>query len=129
MKNIYKILALMVACFCMQACNDYPVDENDLLITDSEECYISSLILRGPDNRDVLVSYDIDDDNNTITGIAKFGTNIKSVKPQCGVAKDCIVTPSMGVWTDFSQPREYTVISGNRQVKKTYTISITVQGE
>ena len=34
-----------------------------------------------------------------------------------------------GVWTDFSQPRQYTVISGNRQVKKTYTVTITLQGE
>ena len=71
----------------------------------------------------------IDDENNTITGIAKFGTNIKKLKPECGTAKDCIVTPTMGVWTDFSQPRQYTVISGNRQVKKTYTVTITLQGE
>ena len=63
------------------------------------------------------------------TEIAKFGTNIKKLKPECGTAKDCIVTPTMGVWTDFSQPRQYTVISGNRQVKKTYTVTITLQGE
>lgn len=121
MKNLYKILTLVIVCLLSQSCNDYPVDDNGLLVTDSEECYISSLILRGPDDRDVLIS--------GITGIAKFGTNIKKLKPECGTAKDCIVTPTMGVWTDFSQPRQYTVISGNRQVKKTYTVTITLQGE
>ena len=124
MKNLYKILTLVIVCLLSQSCNDYPVDDNGLLVTDSEECYISSLILRGPDDRDVLISgVTIDDENNTITGIAIPGTNIKKLKP------DCIVTPTMGVWTDFSQPRQYTVISGNRQVKKTYTVTITLQGE
>ena len=129
MKIFCKITTLIVLCLLAQACNDYPVDDNGLLITDSEECYISSLILRGPDDRDVLVSYDIDDEAGTITGVAKFGTNLSKLKPQCGTAKVCIVTPNMGVWTDFTQPREYTVISGNREVKKTYTITITLENE
>ena len=129
-KSLHKISTLVIVCLLSQTCKDYPVDDNGLLVTDSEECYISSLILRGPDDRDVLISgVTIDDENNTITGIAKFGTNIKKLKPECGTAKDCIVTPTMGVWTDFSQPRQYTVISGNRQVKKTYTVTITLQGE
>ena len=129
MKSIYRIVMFIAICLLSQGCNDYPVDDNGLLITDSEECYISSFILRGPDNRDVLAEYHIDDDANTLTGVAKFGTNLKNLKPQCGVAKDCIITPNMGEWTDFSQPRQYTVISGNRKVKKTYTITVTVQGE
>lgn len=48
MKNLYKILTLVIVCLLSQSCNDYPVDDNGLLVTDSEECYISSLILRGP---------------------------------------------------------------------------------
>ena len=52
MKNLYKILTLVIVCLLSQSCNDYPVDDNGLLVTDSEECYISSLILRGPDDRD-----------------------------------------------------------------------------
>lgn len=130
MKKVYRMLTLVMILLLTQSCNDYPVDDNGLLLTDSEECYISSLILRGPDDRDVLVNgATIDDENNIITGVAKFGTNLKKLKPECGTAKDCIVTPTMGVWTDFSQPRQYTVISGNRKVKKTYTVTITLQGE
>lgn len=118
-------LALSAACS-----KDYPVDDDGLLITDSEECYISSFILRGTDDRDVLVSSSIDDDNLTITGVAAFGTNLKKVKPECGVSKDSkIVGQKMGVWTDFTQPQQYTVVSGNLKVRKTYTITVTVQGE
>ena len=43
MKNLYKILTLVIVCLLSQSCNDYPVDDNGLLVTDSEECYISSL--------------------------------------------------------------------------------------
>ena len=129
MKNLYRILTLVMVCLLSQSCYDYPIDDNGLLITDREECYISSIILRGPDDRDVLVSSTISDENNTITGIARFGTNLTKLKPECGTAQDCIVTPTMGVWTDFSTPRQYTVISGNRKVKKTYTVTITLQGE
>lgn len=130
MKRSFYILILILGSLLPQSCNDYPIDDNGLLITESEECYISSLILRGPDDRDVLVGGAvIDDENNTITGIAKFGTNLTKLKPECGTAKDCIVTPNMGVWTDFTQPRQYTVISGNRKVQKTYTVTITLQGE
>lgn len=134
MKNVFQILSLLFVCLLAQSCGDTPLDGNDLLITDSEECYISNFELKGPDDRNTLVSTiiaDVEGDNTkgTITAVAKFGTNLKHVKPNCSVAKDCIMTPAMGVWTDFSQPRQYTVISGNRKVKKTYTITVTLQGE
>jgi len=118
----------------MQSCGNFPLDDNNLLITDSKDCYISNFQLLGTDDRDVLTSSKISDVENDstkgiITATAKFGTNLKHVKPKCSVAKDCILTPSMGGWVDFSQSREYTVISGNRQVKKTYTITVSLQGE
>lgn len=132
MKSTYRILSLLFVCLLAQSCGDYPLDDNNLLITDSELCYISNFELRGPDDRNVLVETNIPDvegDGTVITAVAKFGTNLKHVKPHCSVAKDCILTPSMGGWIDFSQSRQYTVISGNRQVKRTYTITVSLQGE
>jgi hypothetical protein len=94
---------------------------------------MSSFELRGPDDRSVLVSAavitDIDETSATVTAVAKFGTNLKHVKPNCSIVADAILQPTMGAWIDFSQPRQYTVISGNRQVKKTYTITVTLEGE
>ncbi len=122
----------MFVCLMASACGDSPIDDRGLLITDSEECYMSSFEVRGPDDRNVIVSYnieDIDETHSTIKAVAAFGTNLKHVKPHCSIATDARLEPMMGSWIDFSQPKEYTVISGNRKVKKTYTITITLQGE
>ena len=130
MKQYILSIALFLACgLIFSGCEDYPVDEDGLLITDRELCDITRFELLGPDDQTVLVSHSIDTDNATVTAVAKFGTNIKHVKPYVSVDLDCKVTPNMGEWTDFSQARQYTVISGNRQIQKTYTITVTVQGQ
>lgn len=129
--NVIKLLSLL-SVFAFYSC-DYPLDDNGLLITDRNSCYMSSFHLVGTDLQEVLVEYPtvanglIDTLNCTVTAVAKYGTNIKKVKPYCEVTDDMIVTPSMGVWTDFSEPRQYTIISGNRKVQKTYTITVTVE--
>lgn len=132
MKEIYKILSILFVCLLVHSCDDAPVDDRGLLITENEECYMSNFELRGPDDRNTLASFkieDVDDTHGKVTAVAVFGTNLKHVKPHCSIVQDAILEPKMGSWIDFSQPREYTVISGNRKVKKTYTITITVQGE
>lgn len=120
---------LLFSGIVMTAClNDYPTDENGMLITDREDCYISQFELLGSDGLSVLVDKAvIDEENLTITAIAKFGTDLKYVKPYCNIATDALLTPRMGTWIDFTSPRKYTVISGNRQVKKEYTITVTLQ--
>jgi len=116
------------------SCRKYPVDDNGLLITDNTICYMSSFNLLGSDNQTVLVTQPtfanglIDTVKGTVTAVAKFGTNITKVKPYCSLgANDMLVDPFMGGWTDFTQPQTYTLISGDRQIRKTYTITITVQ--
>ena len=37
MKIFCKITALIMLCLLAQACNDYPVEDNGLIITESEE--------------------------------------------------------------------------------------------
>ena len=130
MKQYLKItISLLFVALVWSGCYDTPIDENGLLITESSICYMSMFELMGPDNRTVLTSSVVDTTACTVTAVAKFGTNIKHVKPHCSLATDAKLEPAMGVWTDFTQPRQYTVISGNRQVRKTYTITVTVQGQ
>ena len=107
------------------------MDEDDMLITTQTRCYIGSFFLYGPDNLDILIqdSTLIDTLNQTITGMAMYGTNLKHVKPVASLSLDSKIEPSMGVWTDFTVPRNYTVISGNREIRKEYTITIRMQGE
>lgn len=111
------------------SCGKDPIDESGLLITNRSQCFITFFDLLGSDHRTVLVSGQtkIDTTALTVTAVARFGTNIVRVKPYCSVVTDAIVEPTMGVWTDYSQPQKYTVVSGNRQVRKTYTVTVTLQ--
>ncbi len=122
------IFTLSVAIF---SCTEFPMDDDDLLITPQTRCYIGNFYLYGPDNIDCLIqdSTVIDTVNLTVDGLARFGTNLKKVKPAASLSLDSKVTPEMGVWTDFTEPRKYTVISGDRKIQKEYTITIRLQGE
>ena len=116
------------------SCRKYPVDDDGLLITENTICYMSSFNLLGSDNQTVLVTQPtfanglIDTVACKVTATAKFGANITKVKPYCSLgANDMLVEPFMGVWTDFTQPQVYTLVSGDRKIRKAYTITITVQ--
>lgn len=126
---LFGIFAIVI----VSACEDYPMDENGLLITDRHSCYMSSFGLVGTDNQSVLVEQPtvanglIDTLACTVTAVAKYGTNLKKVKPYCSVTDDIVVTPSMGKWIDFTEPKQYTLKSGDRLVEKTYTITVTIE--
>lgn len=129
MKKIALMFALILTTVSfLGSCNDDVIDNNGLLITQRSQCYMSFFDILGTDNVTSLAgSAVIDTVALTVNATAKLGTNLKHVKPYCSVVTDAIVEPAMGTWVDFSSPRQYTVISGNRKVKKTYTITITLQ--
>ncbi|CCH01050.1 hypothetical protein FAES_3041 [Fibrella aestuarina BUZ 2] len=121
--------SLLVLVGLMACGNDDPIDANGLLVTQRSQCYMTSFDLLGSDHRTVLVSGQtkVDTTALTVTAVARFGTNMQRLKPFCSVVTDAIVEPNMGVWTDFTQAQTYTVVSGNRQVRKTYTVTVTLQ--
>lgn len=127
------LLWLGLALSVFSSCDDYPVDDNGLLITDKHTCYISTFELLGTDLQDALVTEPslsnglIDTVACTVTGTAKYGTNLKKVKPYCGVTDNMQIEPAMGQWMDFSEPQKYTVISGDHKVRKEYTITINIE--
>lgn len=135
MKRYILLFALVAGLSILYSCKKYPVDDDGLLITDNTTCYMSSFNLLGSDNnQSVLVTQPsfsnglIDTINLTVKATARLGTNLKKVKPYCGLgANDMLVEPFMGEWTDFTMPRQYTLVSGDRKIRKTYTITITLQ--
>lgn len=131
MKTIGMIAVMGMLLICFSGCSEYPMDEDDLLITTQTRCYIGTFYLYGSDHLDCLIqdSTVIDTVQQTVVGLAKFGTNLSKVKPAASLSLDSKITPEMGVWTDFTEPRIYMVISGNRQIHKEYTITIEVEGE
>jgi hypothetical protein len=110
---------------------DFPVDDDGLLITPREECYVSNFELLGADYVTVLTkSPVIDTTAQTVNVLVQFGTDLKNLFPQFTLATDCKLNPKIVGKVDFSDlanPKEYTVVSGNRAVSKTYKVLITVQ--
>ena len=130
-KNIFKIFISVILVTVFSSCYDNPIDEDGLLITDREECYVSNFDLKGVDFRTVKVGDAIiDNDECTIDITVEYGTDLKHLYPQFSLVTDAKLEPKVDGLTDFSDlehPRQYTVVSGNRKVRKTYTIYVTVQ--
>ena len=120
-------IMLMSVLVLLSSCNE----KEEMLVTDRTDCYMSRFQVRGTDNynflADVSIGSGIDTVACTVTAVVKHGTDITRLKPNCSLAPEASITPSMGDWTDFSKPRQYTVISGDEKVRKTYTVNVTVQ--
>jgi hypothetical protein len=125
---IINALLLLTAISCKK---DFPVDGDGLLITPRMECYVSNFELLGADYVTVLTkSPVIDTTAQTVSITVQFGTDLKNLFPQFTLATDCKLDPKIVGKVDFSDltnPKEYTVVSGNRQINKTYKVLITVQ--
>jgi hypothetical protein len=116
---------------------DFPVDEDGLLITGRGECYVSNFELLGTDyvsvraaNASGSTNAIIDTTAQTIEVTLLYGTDLTRLYPQFSLVTDAKLDPKIIGWMDFSDlatPKQWTVISGNRLVKKTYTVYITVQ--
>ena len=131
-KYLISILMLFLVTFSWIRCaKNFPVDEDGLLITTRAQCYVSNFELLGADFQTVrTTSAVIDTTAQTINTIVLYGTDLKNLYPQFSLVTDAKLDPKITGKVDFSDlanPKKYTVISGNRQVKKTYTVYITVQ--
>ena len=133
MRKYFGILTvMMLGVLAWTACKkDYPVDEDGLLITTRSECYVSSFELLGTDFVTVRVGTAVVDTTaQTIKVTVAFGTDLKNLYPQFSLVTDAKLEPKITGRVDFSDlanPKKYTVVSGNRQVRKEYTVFITVQ--
>lgn len=130
-KIFFKLFIFLTLAVTAASCYDNPVDEDGLLITNRDECYVSNFDLKGVDFRTVKVGDAIiDNDNCTIDITVEYGTDLKHLYPQFSLVTDAKLEPKVEGLTDFSDldnPRQYTVVSGSRKVRKTYTIFVTVQ--
>jgi hypothetical protein len=131
-KNIKTSVALILAACVWIACRkDYPVDEDGLLITSRAECYVSNFELLGSDHVTVRTKAPvIDTTAQSIRVEVQFGTDLKNLYPQFSLVSDAKLDPKITGKVDFSDtlnPKTYTVISGNRKVRKPYKVFISVQ--
>jgi hypothetical protein len=131
-KYIKTILTLsMVTAVIISCQKDNVVDEDGLLITFRKECFVSNFELLGSDFITVrAIPPVIDTTAQTIDVTVLFGTDLKNVYPQFTLATDCKLDPKITGRTDLSDlanPKKYTVVSGDRKVRKEYTLKIKFQ--
>lgn len=108
MKKTFIISTLISILFLLvTACNnDFPVDEDGLLITDREECYVSNFELLNTDHQTIRVgnSY-IDTLAQVAIAYVRFGSPLTKLWPQISLCEDAKLTPKISAvdgWTDFS---------------------------
>lgn len=131
-KYFQTALFLLLAAFTFSACSkDTPVDEDGLLITAREECFVSNFELLGSDFVTVRSKTAVIDTTAlTINAEVFFGTDLRKVYPQFSLATDCKLEPKITGAVDFSDlanPKSFTVVSGNRKIRKTYKVIIKYQ--
>jgi hypothetical protein len=131
-RNSSLIIAALLMLTVWSACKkDYPIDEDGLLITNRTECYVSQFELLGTDFVTVRTKTAVIDTlAQTIRVEVQNGTDLKNLYPQFTLITDAKLDPKIPGKVDFSDlanPKVWTVISGNRQIKKPYTVFITVQ--
>ena len=121
--SILLISVIIVSCKKVS-----PVDEDGLLITFRQECFVSNFELLGSDFVTVRAATAvIDTVAQTINVTVNTGTDLKNVYPQFTLATDCKLDPKVIGKTDLSNlasPKIYTVVSGNRKIRKPYTLNI-----
>jgi hypothetical protein len=125
---LVAVLGLTVWSACKK---DNPVDEDGLLITTRTECYVSNFELLGTDFVTVRTKAPVIDTlAQTINVEVQHGTDLKNLYPQFSLVTDAKLDPKITGKVDFSDlanPKVWTVVSGNRQIRKPYTVNITVQ--
>ena len=131
-KYLIILISLFLITFAYVRCSkDLPVDSDGLLITARADCYVSTFELLGVDFLTVRTAAAVIDTTAlTINTTVLYGTDLKNLYPQFTLTTDAKLDPKITGKVDFSDlanPKKYTVISGNRKVKKTYTVYITVQ--
>jgi hypothetical protein len=133
MKKYIKILSvLLISALIGVSCkDDFPVDEDGLLITTRSQCYVSSFELLGSDLQTVRTKNAVVDTTaQTIDVEVFYGTDLKNLYPQFTLVTDAKLDPKITGKVDFSDlanPKQYAVVSGNRKVRKTYVVKISLQ--
>lgn len=131
-KKFVPIIIFLLATITFFACKkDQPVDEDGLLITTRAECVVTNFELLGTDYVTVRTGTAvIDTIAQTVKVQVKYGTDLKNLYPQFTLSSDAKLDPKVSGRVDFSDlttPKVYSVVSGNRKIRKPFTVMITVQ--
>ena len=91
-----KIWMFFAFALAFTACHDFPVDEDGLLITTRNECYVSNFDLLDTDNNTVKVGEAYIDTLAQVAVIyVKFGTPLENLWPRVSLCEDAKLNPKI----------------------------------
>ncbi|MBP3383665.1 MAG: hypothetical protein J6K78_07135 [Tidjanibacter sp.] len=127
MKKILMIFTALLFGSLLWGCFDYAIDEDGLLVSEDGGCYVLNFDLIDTDQKTVKSSVYppvIDTTSCTIDIYVVYGAVLDNVYPRFSLYLNCKLEPKITGRMDLSdmQPRQWDVISGNRKVRKTYTV-------
>lgn len=110
-------LILLVAACQKADVLDYPP-------TTSNDAKISALSLFNG-TKNILLRADIDTVANQIHAVVDPSADITRLAPRATIADGATINPPMGVFTDFSSPKTYTVTAGDRVNSRAWVIHVS----
>ncbi|WP_294081956.1 family 16 glycosylhydrolase [Proteiniphilum sp. UBA5384] len=123
MKKIILIIsALLLVWVSCSDTEDFAGDPN-------KEVLITSVDLKDINDVSVLVSSDIDVDNNAITIIPKDDIDKRNLKFFATLSEGALSNPITGALLDFSTPVKFTVISESRGTIRDWLITVITKKE
>ncbi len=119
MKRILLIIIYAVLAYgCTKDKEIYPP-------TKSDKAEIQDFKLLTETGGNAASSVAINADLHTVTIKASSGISLSHLFPSATISEGAIVRPALGVYADFTNPVTYTVIAGDRQNEKVWTIKVT----
>jgi hypothetical protein len=102
-KNIFKIILLIAGVTFWNGCNDYPIDEDGLLISERTDCYVGSFTLLDTDLQTIIVgnAY-VDTLEQVVIAYVRFGAPLNNLWPQFSLGTDMKLSPKITSRTDFT---------------------------
>ncbi|MBN9302548.1 MULTISPECIES: hypothetical protein [Dysgonomonas] len=124
----YKIVIIsLLSIFIISSCQKTDLYEYPSSTDKAAE--ITSFSLVDINNENVIISSEIDTLNSVIKVVIYDGIPKDSLTPRAVVSEGVIVTPQMGVVTDFRVPVVYTLIAGDRSTKREWTVELRWDSE
>jgi hypothetical protein len=94
------------------------------LATDSNNTKIQSFRLVTDNGINVIGSMNIDNTAGVIQLTTTPGTDITHLFPSAVIPEGAIVKPALGVYTDFTNDVQFTVLAGNHKDSKVWTVKV-----
>lgn len=121
--KMYKIALIVFSLLFIAGCSksdlyEYPDSPND-------SAEISNFSVLNENGQNVASNVELASESARIFVTVVSGTNVARLVPRASVSEGVIVEPRMGVYTDFSRPKTYTLLAGDRTTKKEWTIVIS----